>query len=289
MLPPYNFFVVYLEAKMKHSNSTWVAVVLVSITVFASSNAAAYTILAPDSTVGGKSIAEWTAAWWTWALQVPATQNPLADTTGAFANVNNNGPVFFVAGTNGLSGPVTRSFAISAGRPVLIPLINFFDTEPAEIDPPTATLDDRKNAVDVVVAGWLNAVKPTTLFASIDGNPVANVSQYLEVTGLFSMGPTQAGSVVASLGVPVGAELFPSKAAGYWLMIEGLSPGPHTLRFGGSSGAFTPAANCCTTSEISAFSTETTAHIVPEPAAWLVIMPALVVVFGMSFARRRYS
>jgi len=158
-----------------------------------------------------------------------------------------------------------------------------------EIDPLTATLDDRKNAVDVVVAGWLNAVKPATLFASIDGNPVANLSQYLEVTGLFSMGPSQVGSVVASSGVPVGAELFASKAAGSWLMIEGLSPGPHTLHFGGSSDAFTPGANCCTTSEISAFSTDTTAHIVPEPAAWLVIVPGLVVVFGISFARRRYS
>jgi hypothetical protein len=274
---------------MKHPKSTWVAIVLFSVTIVASSKAAAYTILAPDSTVAGQSIADWTAAWWTWALQAPAAKNPLADTTGAFANVNNNGPVFFIAGTDGLSGPANRSFTIPAGKPVLVPLINFFDTEPAEIDPPTATLDDRKNAVNAVVAGWLNAVKPATLFASIDGIPVANLSQYLEVTDLFSMGPTQANSVVASFGVPVGADLFPSKAAGYWLMIDGLSPGPHTLHFGGSSDAFTPGTNCCTNSEIAAFTTDTTAHIVPEPAAWLVLMPGLVAVFGMSLARRRDS
>jgi hypothetical protein len=274
---------------MKHPNATWVALVVLCITVFASSKAAGYTVLAPDSTVAGKSIADWTAAWWTWALQAPAKQNPLTDTTGAFANVNNNGPVFFIAGTGGPAGPVSRSFAIPAGRPVLIPLINFFDTEPAEIFPqPRPTLDDRKNAVDVVVAGWLNAVQPASLFASIDGNPVSNLTQYLEVTGLFSMGPTQADSVIASFGVPVGAELFPTKAAGYWLMIEGLSPGPHTLHFGGSSNAFTPGANCCNTVEIAAFSTDTTAHIVPEPAAWLVIIPGFVLVFGMCLARRSY-
>jgi hypothetical protein len=37
----------------------------------------------------------------------------------------------------------------------------------------------------------LNAVDPASLFASIDGHPESDLAQYLEVTGLFSMGATQ--------------------------------------------------------------------------------------------------
>ena len=256
---------------------------------FASQPASAYTILAPGSIVAGQSIADWTAAWWTWALQAPAATNPLTDSTGAFANVNNNGPVFFVAGTSGTTGPVTRSFEAPVGKPLLVPMINFSDTEAAEIDLPTATLADRENAANVVVAGWLSAVNPASLFASIDGILVANPTQYLEVTGLFSMGPTQVGSLVESFDPRlVGAELSPTKAAGYWLMIDGLAPGPHTLQFGGSSNAFTPDANCCTTFEIPAFATDNTANIsiVPEPAPALLILPGLLSLLALRLARR---
>jgi hypothetical protein len=70
----------------------------------------------------------------------------------------------------------------------------------------------RCSAKSMANRGWLNAVDPASLFALIDGNPVANPAQYLEVTGLFSMGPTQAGSLIESFGVPVGADLNPSKA-----------------------------------------------------------------------------
>lgn len=261
----------------------------IGIIILASRSASAYTILPPDSSVAGKSTAEWTSEWWTWVLQAPSAGNPFTDTTGEFANVNNNGPVFFIAGSDGVSGTVSRTFTAPAGKTLLIPMINFFDTEPAEIDPPTATLDDRKNAAEIVVAGWLNAVDPNSLFASIDGNAVANPAQYLQITGFFSMGPTQSGSLAELLGIPAGAELTPSKAAGYWLMIEGLTPGQHTLQFGGSSGAFIPDVNCCTNFPISAFSTDNTANItvaVPEPGSSLLTLAGLIGLFALCLARR---
>ena len=96
---------------------------------------------APDSVVAGKSAVDWTAAWWTWAQQSPVAKNPFTDSTGAFAHVNNDGPVFFVAGTNGVSGTVTRTFTAPAGKPLLVPMINFFDlSQPKLIPPPPLSM-----------------------------------------------------------------------------------------------------------------------------------------------------
>jgi hypothetical protein len=39
-------------------------------------------------------------SWWEWALETPASENPLTDTTGQFAAVNQpNGSVWFLAVT----------------------------------------------------------------------------------------------------------------------------------------------------------------------------------------------
>src|SRR3954470_4456879 len=118
-----------------------IAIGLIGILTWQPANA--YTILAPNSIVAGQSIADWTAAWWTWVLQAPVVTNPLLDTTGHFANVNNNGPVFFIAGSQG--GAVTRSFSVPAGKPVLFPLINTFDVESVPSpDNPKVSLSERE-------------------------------------------------------------------------------------------------------------------------------------------------
>jgi hypothetical protein len=61
------------------------------------------------------------------------------------------------------------------------------------------------------------------------------------------MGATRPGSLIEQLGAPSGVDLFPTKSSGYWLMVQGLAPGPHTLHFGGSLNT--------------GFSTEVTDHI----------------------------
>ena len=75
------------------------------------------------------------------------------------------------------------------------------------------------------------------LFASIDGEPVADPFSYYEETEFFSLGTLQADSLADALqffpGVEPGTELTPAKAAGWYLMIEGLDRGEHELRFGG--------------------------------------------------------
>jgi hypothetical protein len=239
------------------------------------SPARAFVIVDPGSTVAGRTIADWTAAWWTWILNAPAAQNPLLDPSGTFANVDNNRPVFFVASTSGLEGgPVTRSFSGPGDRPILVPLLTFADIEAASVDPASVSLAERSTAATTVAAAWPAHV--TSLSATIDGVSIPNLFTHLEETGLFSAGPTKAGSFAAKLGAAVGDELAPAAAAGFWLMIEDLGPGQHTIALSGTSSSFTPPQNCCTPF-VSAFDSSLTDNIsVPEPATALLLLPALV-------------
>jgi hypothetical protein len=191
-------------------------------------NSGTYTIDDPNAIVDGKTIAQWTQDWWTWALQSPAHQNALDDKTGMYANVGNeqgdHPGVFFIAGTTG--GDATRTFTVPQGDALLVPLINYFDSA------------DPKNLENQLVNNFRASV--TDLSATIDGNPIANPRQYLETSDFFSMGTVRPHTVATELfgnGV-IGLELTPTKATGYYLMIEGLSPGQHTLEFGGSAQGF---------------------------------------------------
>ena len=96
--------------------------------------------------------------------QTPANQNPSLDTTGAFAGVDNNGPVFFIAGTTSdftrVATSADRTFDVPAGKPLLIPMLNTFDTlDPASTE--EGIMEDFRDSV-------------TSLFATIDGVSIAD-------------------------------------------------------------------------------------------------------------------
>jgi hypothetical protein len=249
--------------------------------------ASAQTIIDPrGSTVDGKPIAAWTADWWTRFWQAPTSAiDP--NTGNVSANFDNNGPVFFGPTASGdpTQGHVTIDFSVPAGRPILLPIFPFEDLEAASIDPPTATLSDRLHAADVVVAGWLGAVDPNSLFATIDGVPLLNPTNYLEETGDFNAGPTQPGSIANNAGVAAGDDLNPINAAGYWLMLENLSGGEHTISFGAQSNPFTPQVNCCT-GPVPAFGVDVTwdLEVIPEPTSALLLLSAIC---GISLWRKR--
>lgn len=194
----------------------------------------------PHSTVLGQSIAEWTAEWWTWGFQAPArlvTQpdgsvtiegNPLTDTTGEHANMDNDGPVFFVAGTFG--GEVERSFTVPEGKPLLIPLVNYIVAKFA--DEQNGDVELQKAEIEKDLAPIRDTI--TDLFAEIDGIPIQNLGVHYEETDFFKMGPARAGTLNEVFGAPLDDDLYPSKSIGNWLMVDYLSPGEHTLHFGGT-------------------------------------------------------
>jgi hypothetical protein len=73
----------------------------------------------PGSVVAGKSLAEWGAAWWQWALAIQNAKNPIL---GGACDQNQPNEVFFLAGNTG--GTTTRSCSVPASRPLFFPILN---------------------------------------------------------------------------------------------------------------------------------------------------------------------
>ena len=71
-------------------------------------------VLPNDAVIDGKTIGEWSAEWWKWVLPISSNNNPMLDTTGAFAAVSQPaGSVFLVAGDLGIApGPFIRTFTV---------------------------------------------------------------------------------------------------------------------------------------------------------------------------------
>ena len=189
----------------------------------------------------------------------------MLDTTGANASVDNNGPVFFIAGTTSPLTSAERTFDVPAGKPLLIPLLNAFDTLDSEATE-EALMEEFRDSV-------------ISLFATIDGT---SVTSDLVNTDFFSMGETKAGSLIESIGAPAGAELDPTLGSGYWLMVSGLSLGEHTLTFGGAESPWTVAPDGFSTSVIDHI------NVVPEPPTWAMMLLGFAGVgFAGYCARRR--
>lgn len=184
-------------------------------------------ILPPQSNPGGKTYSEWAGAWWQWAFAIPTPINPLADTTGQYAAVGQEGPVWFLAGVWGAEGPVVRECAIPAGKMLFFPIVNFVTagwqfTGPGDV---AGFVDWARGALK----GALDGV--TGMACEIDGKPVQNLTAYREQSGPFPLTfpadnlwghpEWQLELQTDILGID----------AGYYLMLAPLKTGKHTIHF----------------------------------------------------------
>jgi hypothetical protein len=178
-------------------------------------------ILPPESHALGKTYGEWAAAWWQWALAIPAAVNPLNDATGANAAIGQSGPVWFLAGA-GATANVTRTVTVPTGKALFFPIINtLWTTYPT--DPPI-TIQEIRDILEWVTSDI------TGVACEIDGVPVKNLPAYVHQSPVFSV--TMPADNFQ--GVPAGS-YAPCIDEGYYLLLAPLPPGQHTIHFAGTS------------------------------------------------------
>jgi hypothetical protein len=199
-----------------------------------------FDLVSRDAIVACKTFEDWSAEWWKWATYAPDGQSPAYnDDSGIYATVDNDGPVFFIAGTGSGTGAVVREFDVPTDTPVFFPVVNAFAvTWPP--DPPDyieTTLDD----FELQMKG---------MHASVDGQEIANVEDFLVRNDDFTMAAPKGSHLYEFIAPYLPPELepgdeFASGSTGYWLMLKNLAPGEHTIRFGGwfdgdKNGVFEP-------------------------------------------------
>lgn len=175
--------------------------------------------------VAGKTISEWTTNWWQWGLSFGPFANPFYDSQGGSANLNQSGPVFFLAGSPG--GSNSRRFEVPSDTYILMPLLV---GEWSQLE-----LGFDKSAAEVRQAASQQADLIDSLHTTLDGVPIPQTMLFThrEVSPDFDFVATSGNA----LGVPAGASGI-AVADGYFLMLQPLSPGTHVLTYGGGASAF---------------------------------------------------
>jgi hypothetical protein len=164
---------------------------------------------------------------------VPAIVNPVLDTTGAHCTEGQTGHVWFLASAFFGSCSVEQSCTVPTGTALFFPLINAFYE--AFLNDPPETRTEAFLRAQV-------ACNDVVIVAEINGIEVHNPLQYVEESPLFEVQLPEDN--VVSLGEDVIPELLlsPSVDAGYYLFVQPLPPGEHTLHWEASqscpSGGF---------------------------------------------------
>jgi hypothetical protein len=157
-----------------------------------------------------------TALWWQTFLSISG--NPLDRCDLGTRDV------VFLAGTTG--GTATRSCTIPAGTSILVPLINVeCSTVEGNGDTPAE--------LRAYARGFAEQFSDLSL--TIDGVAIADLQRFRVHSPVFQFTAAK-GNV---FGVPAGTTR--SVADGFWVLIRPLSPGTHTISFGGAypPGGFT--------------------------------------------------
>lgn len=175
----------------------------------------------------GQTYGRWAAQWQEWVVGIPAAENPLTDATGQNCGQRQVDRVWFLAGTSG-SDPVVRACDVPADKALFFPLIEnayfAFLNDPAD------------TRTEEFVRSQAECTQPVQISASIDGRKVAHPQR-------FFTGPSGSESPVFNVQLPP-ANLFgldeahapelllsPSAEQGYYLFLNPLSPGKHTIHW----------------------------------------------------------
>ena len=196
-------------------------------------------VVPPNALPEGLSLAQWSALWWQQILAIPIGRNPLLDTNGQnCAEGKHEGPndnVWFLAGTPG--GLVTRTCTIPTNTRILFPVVNTVDDNNSStcIPPPPLDCSQSRTLEACLTRDAHTILKPETLFATVDDRPLNNLFRYVQTSDLFFFAADPSLKPIDSCftgGFQEGV------AYGWWIMLEPLPAGTHTLTFGGAGTFF---------------------------------------------------
>jgi hypothetical protein len=190
----------------------------------------------------GAPYGEWGARWWQWVFSLPAgnpATHPLLTAGAVDCSIGQSGDVWFLAGN--ISGGLTvRNCTVRAGKALFFPILNSWCDNVGFDAPSNLTLPQ----LQACAASFVDPA--ASLHALVDGTAVS-LSQANRGVAAFQYRVPNADNLLQWYGAqvpgagwpygntPVGTVVAPAASDGYWLMVEPLAPGTHTINFGGAS------------------------------------------------------
>lgn len=175
-----------------------------------------------DSQPNGLDYSEWAIEWWRWYLSISKEDSPALDTTGESCTQNQNNPhVWFLAGTFG--GSAERECTVPSDKALFVPLINvacsyaYFPSLKTEEELRQCALEENESVYEKKL--------------SIDGVEIRDLDKYLVVSPAFNI--TLPDNNLWD--VPPNTETT-AVTAGYYILMKPLTPGDHTIQYGGAAG-----------------------------------------------------
>jgi hypothetical protein len=184
---------------------------LASIVVAPSRAAELVQPLSPSALVGGKRVDAYPALWWQWVNRKRWGAQAFQDPTGAQCALNQRGPVWFLAGTDGTE-KARRHCWIPEGKHIFLPVITMLATSR-----PGATLSCQQ----VKAQAAANNEHAVATEISLDGVrfQLSRLRMRSECFNAFEFADH----------IRQREYYTPSATDGYWLMLPPLSKGVHVL------------------------------------------------------------
>jgi hypothetical protein len=173
----------------------------------------------PDSKPYGLTYGQWTVKWWQWAHSISKLMNPVTDQTGVNAGINQEGPVWFLAGTFGEKKVAKRLCCMPYGKAILFPVINYEmnELENSQIRTGPELVSHVKKDIDDIIV--------KKVFVNGNELPAFRVQSDPVIFGLYIVDDN-------SMNIPGGYTR--AAADGYWVFLKPLVPGTHNIYFHGA-------------------------------------------------------
>jgi hypothetical protein len=189
-----------------------------------------FLVVPPNIPTYGTTYGEWSARWWQWFYMLPQNgpkPHPLNWSGPSDCSTGQLGPVWFLAGIPNATGTTTVNCHIPAGKALFFPMINAECSD--QEAPPSygATPQARQQCAHALLSSVGNS-----LIATVDGHSINDLKTFEAQSPDFDF------AVPFSNVVPLpGGAFAQSGADGYYIMLF-LTPGQHTIHFGGILSSF---------------------------------------------------
>jgi len=172
-------------------------------------------IVERDEDVEGSTLYAFANEWWKWAYSMQQDQSPIRDQNGEYCDINQQGPIWYLAGGFGTS-KINRTCTLPAHKYIFFPVINTVSFS----QPGTAQTckESKKYAAE-------NNNDFVYIRVLLNGSELENAERFRlaskECFNLFERVPE-------AFDAP---SVAPSATDGYWIMLKPLPPGTHKLEF----------------------------------------------------------